>query len=135
VAVLFHARRQVSLRGGTAIEPDHLLFGILGADRDLLVPYLASDWTVGHLRSSLKGHFLPSGRRLREEDEVPFGPVVRAIFIHAASIAEHLGSRYVEPVHLLVAFLQDTSPAARRLRDCRVPADTIVERLKQSLSQ
>jgi ATP-dependent Clp protease ATP-binding subunit ClpC len=128
--VLFHARREVSLSRGTVIEPEHVVLGVLRADKSLIAAHLKAEWTVERVTSELKGQLTSLGRALPLDVEVPIAPAVRALILRAAEIADRLGHRDIEPGHLLAALLQDeTCPAGRALRDCGISSDSILEGL------
>ena len=128
--VLFHARREVSLGRGAVIEPEHVVLGVLRADKSLIAAQLKADWTVERVRSELKGQLTSLERALPMDVEVPIAPVVRALILRAVEIADRLGHRDIEPGHLLAALLQDeTSSAGRVLRDSGISSDSILQGL------
>jgi ATP-dependent Clp protease ATP-binding subunit ClpA len=128
--VLFHARREVSVSRGAVIEPEHVVLGVLRADKSLIAARLKADWTLERVRSELKGQLTSAGQALPVHVEVPVAPAVRALIFRAAEIADRLGHRDIEPDHLLAALLQDeTSSAGRVLRDSGISLDAILEGL------
>jgi ATP-dependent Clp protease ATP-binding subunit ClpC len=125
--VLFHARREVSVSRGAAIESEHVVLGVLRADKSLIAAQLKADWTVERVRSELKGQLTSLERALPMDVEVPIAPVVRALILRAAEIADRLGHRDIEPAHLLAALLQDeTSSGGRVLREAGISSDSIL---------
>lgn len=113
--VLFHARRELSLRPRAALEPEHVLLGILRTDLTLITAHLPTDPNAVQLESVLLQQVASTRAPLPEHIEVPLAPSVRAFLAQAAAVADELRSDDVEPGHLLIALLRDaTSPA----RDC-----------------
>jgi ATP-dependent Clp protease ATP-binding subunit ClpC len=125
--VLFHARREVSVSRGAAIESEHVVLGVLRADKSLIAAHLKADWTLARVSFQWKGQLTSVGQALPVHVEVPLAPAVRALIFCAAEIADRLGHRDIEPAHLLAALLQDeTSSGGRVLREAGISSDSIL---------
>lgn len=132
LVVLFHARRELSIRPRAALEPEHVLLGLLRADFTLITAHLPTDPNAVQLESVLIRQLASHEATLPEHVEVPLGPLVQALINRAAEIADELGDRNVEPSHLLVALLREpTSSAGRLLADRGVTAEAVLEGLRR----
>lgn len=66
-----------------------------------------------------------------EHIEVPFSPAVRTLLSAAALIADELGSKTIDPLHLLVALLKDEGSSVAQLRrDGGASAAAILAKLR-----
>jgi ATP-dependent Clp protease ATP-binding subunit ClpC len=101
---LFFARAAVSTVGGTAIETEHLLLGLIRA----------SEFTCGLLdRAQVDSEIfemqleqrLAAGERVPATVEIPFSEDVRSVLAFAVTEADRLGHNYIGPEHLLMGIL------------------------------
>jgi ATP-dependent Clp protease ATP-binding subunit ClpC len=102
--VLFFARYEASQDGSIAIEPEHLLLGILRGRppliRDLLAPVRPND-----LREDLDRR-TPLAERLPTSVEIPFTPPTKQVLGFAAEEADRLRHSYIGTEHLLLGLLR-----------------------------
>ena len=115
--VLFFARWEVSTRGGTAIEPEHVLLGLLRESKGSLDHLFAHhDIPLSELRQHLEGQAKGS-QRVSESVEIPFAMASKRVLNYAAQEADRLRHATIEPEHLLLALLhEDDGVAAASLR-------------------
>lgn len=129
--VIFFARLELSAHPASRIEPEHIVMGILRVDPMLISANLARDWTTERVETSLTLPAAPGLSALPEHVEVPVSPSVLALLRRAVVTADQLGSREVQPRHLLVALLDDESlPVVNLLREAGVSREVILEGLK-----
>ena len=111
---LFHARLQV--RRSRSIEPEHLLLGLLRAERKLIASHLKNGWTVARLQSVVKARLVPEAPdKVPHDVDVPFGAVTKQLIARASDIAAERGSTEFGSLELLVALVQDNSCSVGQL--------------------
>jgi hypothetical protein len=130
--VLFYARSEVSQLGSSAIEPEHILLGVLDEGNGLGCRILAR---TGDALDDFRGDIvrrLSSRDKVPESDEIPFSGSCERALQYAAEEADRLLHDYVGTEHLLLGLLrEDRSVAADVLaaRGLRIEAvrEAIVE--------
>jgi ATP-dependent Clp protease ATP-binding subunit ClpC len=109
---LFYARFETTQRGGTSIESEHLLVGLMRESR----------WPV----SAILKHFqvmpltllqeidrrVPQKERLAASVEIPFSPEVTRTLNHAGEEADRLTHSHIGPEHLFLALLGEGQSVA-----------------------
>ena len=120
--VLFHARSAVSQFGSSAVEPEHILLGVLDEGNGLGSRTLAQ---VGADLDQIRNDIL---RRLTIRgtipgfDEVPFSDSSGRVLQYAAEEADQLSHDFIGTEHLLLGLLREERgivaevPTARGLR-------------------
>lgn len=127
---LFYARLTVEKTGGTAIEPEHLLLGILRAApavvRGIGLDAGAATGLVQQLKEVLK-----QGTRVENVALLPFSPRLKAVMEQAGKEAARFAEERITPEHLLLAclILGGTSPAAHVVIDAGVTISGLRQRL------
>jgi uncharacterized protein (TIGR03435 family) len=132
--VLFHARSQVSQLGSNAIEPEHILLGLLDEGKGLGCRILArggaclDDYRSDTLRR------LTARAKIPESDAIPFSPSCERALQYAAEEADRLLQKHVGTEHLLLGLLREERSVAAEVlaaRGLRIEAvrDAIVELL------
>jgi ATP-dependent Clp protease ATP-binding subunit ClpC len=104
--ILFFARYELSTLGGQAIDPAHILLGML---RDQRMQGLFANWNVplADVRVHIERH-IPRGPKSPTSVEVPFAEATKRMLNGAAAEASRLRSYRVEPEHLLLALLHES---------------------------
>ena len=107
---LFFARIEAGQLGGNAIEPAHLLLGLLRAARGLDAAVFAeSTLTYSDLLGEL--HLpLQAGDMISPSVELPFSAQTQRVLELAARAAVGSGLEYVAPAHLLLGLLSIHDP-------------------------
>jgi Clp amino terminal domain, pathogenicity island component/NTF2 fold immunity protein len=110
--VIFFARYEVSQLGGTAIESEHLLLGLLrdGAVLDRFLRDAASN----DLRDEITGRTTVK-ERVATSVDLPLSNESRRILGYAAEEAERLKSPQIGPEHLLLGILREEESAAAQV--------------------
>jgi ATP-dependent Clp protease ATP-binding subunit ClpA len=127
IRVVFFARREVAERPRLAIEPEHLLLGVLDSEPVLVTGHLASDWSIDRLRKELTG---PTRSNLEEDVELPFTPGAETVLQRAAFEADRSGSSLVRPAHVLLALLDESQAVSKLLHAAGVTREAVAASLK-----
>jgi uncharacterized protein (TIGR03435 family) len=132
--VLFYTRSHVSQLGSRAIEPEHVLLGVLDEGNGLGCRILARTGVVlDDCRSDIVRR-LTGGEKVPESDEIPFSASCERALQYAAEEADRLLHSYIGTEHLLLGLLREERSAAADVlaaRGVRIEAvrETIVELL------
>jgi uncharacterized protein (TIGR03435 family) len=133
--VLFHARSEASQFGSRAVEPEHMLLGVLDEGRGLGSRILArtSD-DLGHLRSEIVGR-LTRHERVPETDEIQFSASCQRALQHAAEEANRLLHDHIGTEHLLLGLLHEEHGVAAEVLAARgVKIEAVREAIVELLS-
>jgi uncharacterized protein (TIGR03435 family) len=132
--VLFYARSEVSRLGSSAIEPEHLLLGVLTEGKGPGCRILArTGGTLDDFRSDIVGRLI--GReKISESDDIPFSVSCKRVLQYAADEADRLSHNHVGTEHLLLGLLREERSVAAEVlaaRGLRIEAvrEAIVELL------
>lgn len=120
-----YARTEAGAHGATAIEPEHILLGLLRADMDLinqfsppglsLVSFLALIETRGTVREEIPLSV-----------ELPLSAASERVLRQAAEAAGGQADRQIESGHILLGLLgEEDSAAGRMLRECGMDVSLI----------
>lgn len=134
--VLFHARSEASRLGSRAIEPEHMLLGVLDEGRGLGSRILAASRDeLGHLRNEIVGR-LTSHEKVPETDEIQFSASCQRVLQHAAEEADRLSDDHIGTGHLLLGLLHEQNGvAAEELTARGVTIEDVRAAIAESLSQ
>jgi len=146
--VIFFARFEASQSASPAIEPEHMLLGLLRENKDLLVKLTPLPDPAGAIRKSVE-HRAPPAEMISTSVELPLALGTKDVLTKAFEESEALGHRHIGPEHLLLGLLADSeSRAAEALQASRitaegirnfigvgewVPKPTLLEQLKKSI--
>jgi uncharacterized protein (TIGR03435 family) len=134
--VLFYARAEVSELGSRAIEPEHILLGLLDEGKGLGSRILArTGVALDDFRSDIVGR-LTVGEKIPESDEIPFSASCERALQYAAEEAARLLHSHIGTEHLLVGLLREERSVAAEVlaaRGLRIEAvrEAIVELLSR----
>src|SRR5947209_4719852 len=134
--VLFYARSEVSQLGSRAIEPEHILLGLLDEGNGLGSRILARTGdALDDFRSDIVRH-LTAREKVPESDEIPFSASCERALQYATEEADRLLHSYVGTEHLLLGLLREESSVAAEVlaaRGLRIEAvrEAIVELLRR----
>jgi uncharacterized protein (TIGR03435 family) len=134
--VLFYARAEVSELGSRAIEPEHILLGLLDEGKGLGSRILArTGVALDDFRSDIVGR-LTVGEQIPESDEIPFSASCERALQYAAEEAARLLHSHIGTEHLLVGLLREERSVAAEVlaaRGLRIEAvrEAIVELLSR----
>lgn len=132
---LFYSRAALSEHGGVAIEPAHLLLGLLQADADATGAVLTPAPTL-HVLSDCLVSAISSPDLLGDDIEVPFGADTSTILTRAEALAGEFSHETIAPEHLLLAVLvQAKGAVVACLQSAGVDLTRTAERLRQRLGE
>jgi uncharacterized protein (TIGR03435 family) len=117
--VLFYARSDVSQLGSSAVEPEHILLGVLDEGKGLGSRILArTGGALDDFRSDLVGR-LTVREKVPESDEIPFSPASERALQYAAEEADRLLHSYIGTEHLLLGLLREERSVAAEVLAAR----------------
>jgi uncharacterized protein (TIGR03435 family) len=134
--VLFYARSEVSQLGSSAVEPEHILLGVLDEGNGLGSRILARTGdSLDDFRSDIVRRF--TGReKVPESQEIPFSASCERALQYAAEEADRLLHSYVGTEHLLLGLLlEERSVAAEMLAARGLRIEAVREAIVESLSR
>jgi uncharacterized protein YbbC (DUF1343 family) len=113
--VIFFARYEASQFGAPAIEPEHLLLGLMREDKTLMSRFFPLTLSVEAIRREIEGRTI-----LREKTstsvELPLAPETKRVLAYAHEESDRLQHRHIGTEHLLLGLLrEDRSMAAEIL--------------------
>jgi len=109
---IFYARFEVSQLGSRAIEPEHILLGLLDEDKGLASRILArTGIALDGLRSDVVRR-LTGGEEVPESEEIPFSASCKRVLEYAAEEADQLLHIHVGTEHLLLGLLREERTVA-----------------------
>jgi uncharacterized protein (TIGR03435 family) len=117
--VLFYARSEVSQLGSSAIEPEHILLGVLDEGKGLGSRILArTAATLDDFRSDIVRQ-LTSRERVAESGEIPFSDSCKHALQYAAEEADRLSHNQIGTEHLLLGLLREERSVAAEVLAAR----------------
>jgi uncharacterized protein (TIGR03435 family) len=117
--VLFYARSEVSQLGSSAVEPEHILLGVLDEGKGLGSGILArTGGTLDDFRSDIVRR-LTSREKVPESDEIPFSASCERVLQYAAEEADRLLHNAIGPEHLLLGLLREEHSVAAEVLAAR----------------
>src|SRR2546423_9570293 len=116
--VIFFARYEASQFGAPAIEPEHLLLGLMREDKSLTARFLARAQTsLEAIRKEIEGR-APLREKISTSVELPLAPETKRVLAYAHEESYRLQHRHTGTEHLLLGLLrEERSMAAEILYD------------------
>jgi NAD(P)-dependent dehydrogenase (short-subunit alcohol dehydrogenase family) len=116
--VIFFARYEASQFGAQAIEPEHILLGILREDPAQVARFVADAHRLTEsIRKEIEAR-TALGEKTSTSVDIPLSGLAKRVLAFAAEEAERLSSRWIGPEHLLLGLLRvETSMASEILRE------------------
>lgn len=114
--VIFFARYEASQFGAPAIEPEHLLLGLMREDKTLAGRFFPRTLiSVEAIRKEVESRTILR-ERIPQSVELPLGPETKRVLAFSYEESERLHHRYIGTEHLLLGLLrEDRSLAAEIL--------------------
>jgi ATP-dependent Clp protease ATP-binding subunit ClpC len=110
--VIFFARYAVSELGSTAIEPEHLLLGLLREDSSLISRFLSPPGTsIDSICRQIEEH-TTTGEKIPLAADVPLSNRSENVLKTASEEAEHMSHYHVGTEHLLLGLVQEEKSLA-----------------------
>ncbi len=123
-AVLF-ARFEASQSASPAIEPEHMLLGILRENKELFVKLTSLPDPARALRKSIQ-HHVPPSEVISTSVELPLSAATKSVLMRAFEESEAMGHKHIGPEHLLLGLLgEQESLAAKALEISGINAENI----------
>src|SRR5262249_32752654 len=111
--VIFFARYEVSQSGGTTIESEHLLLGLL-REGGAVVSRFVRDATLAELREEITG-WMTVKEKVATSVDLPLSNESKRILAYAAEETERLRSDHIGPEHLLLGMLREEKSVAAQV--------------------
>jgi uncharacterized protein YbbC (DUF1343 family) len=115
--VIFFARYEASQCGASAIEPPHLLLGIMREDKYVMRHFIdASPDIIEKIRNNLKRRQEkgePREEHIASNTELPLADGTKRALAHAHEAAEEMRHRHIGTEHLLIGLLRDETSEIR----------------------
>jgi len=114
--VIFFARYEASQFGAPAIEPEHLLLGLMREDKTLTGRFFPrASVSIESIRKEIEGRTLLR-EKISTSVELPLAPETKLVLAYAHEESERLQHRHIGTEHLLLGLLRgDRSMAAEIL--------------------
>lgn len=127
--VIFFARHEASELGGSAIEPDHILLGIVREDRQLISRFCnLTPTSLDEMRDKIRA---TTGSIAKHASaDMPLSPQAKKVLTYAAEESKQLNHKYLGTEHLLLGLLREESLAAEILIEHGVDLKTVREEFR-----
>jgi ATP-dependent Clp protease ATP-binding subunit ClpC len=104
---IFFARYEVSELGGNAIEPEHLLLGLLREDKSL-IPHLFREQykPMKELIRRKIEEYSRMGEKITTSVEIPLSVKAKKVLMYAAEESEEMSHKHIGTEHLLLGLLR-----------------------------
>src|ERR1700722_16814668 len=112
--VIFYSRSMAHLLGGTKIETEHLLLGLLRADMVLSRRFLGSPWAAEEIWQEIE-RSKPVRPIAPGTVDLPLSTTAKHALLLAAEEADQLSSKKIRTEHLLLGLLRDDKCLAAAL--------------------
>ena len=118
--------------GGSYIETEHLLLGLLREDKALANRFLPSAAQIDSIRNQIEAQ-TPIRKKASTAVDLPLSHPCKRVLAYGAEEAERMGHKHIGPAHLLLGLLrEEKSFAAQLLRDQGLTLDSVREQVQQS---
>jgi ATP-dependent Clp protease ATP-binding subunit ClpC len=113
--VIFFARYEASQFGAPAIEPEHLLLGLMREDKTLTARFLARAHTsLENIRKEIEGR-APLREKISTSVELPLAPETKRVLAYAHEESDRLQHRHIGTEHLLLGLLREERSMAAEI--------------------
>jgi ATP-dependent Clp protease ATP-binding subunit ClpC len=113
--VIFFARYEASQFGAPAIEPEHLLLGLMREDKTLTARFFArAHASIESIRKDIEGR-APLREKISTSVELPLAPETKRVLAYAHEESDRLQHRHVGTEHLLLGLLREERSMAAEL--------------------
>jgi len=130
---IFFARYEASRLGGTTIETEHLLLGLIREDKNLTSRFLRNSPLSESIRKEIEGR-TTIREKVSTSVDLPLSNECKRILVYAAEEAERLRHRHIGTEHLLLGILrEEKSVAAEILQERGLRLDRIREELARAV--
>ena len=113
--VIFFARYEASQFGAPAIEPEHLLLGLMREDKTLTARFLArAAASLEAIRKEIEGR-APLREKVSTSVELPLAPETKRVLAFAHEESDRLQHRHIGTEHLLLGLLREERSMAAEI--------------------
>ncbi len=113
--VIFFARYEASQFGAPAIEPEHLLLGLMREDKTLTSRFLArAQASLEAIRKEIEGR-APLREKISTSVELPLAPETKRVLAFAHEESDRLQHRHIGTEHLLLGLLREERSMAAEI--------------------
>src|SRR5918993_642271 len=113
--VIFFARYEASQFGAPAIEPEHLLIGLMREDKTLTSRFLArAQASLEAIRKEIEGR-APLREKISTSVELPLAPETKRVLAFAHEESDRLQHRHIGTEHLLLGLLREERSMAAEI--------------------
>jgi len=113
--VIFFARYEASQFGAPAIEPEHLLLGLMREDKTLTARFLArAQASLEAIRKEIEGR-APLREKISTSVELPLAPETKRVLHYAHEESDRLQHRHIGTEHLLLGLLREERSMAAEI--------------------
>jgi hypothetical protein len=117
--------------GSSSVAPEHVLLGLVAADKALAHRFLHGADSVEWYRAQIEDR-APRREPIQTAEELPFNGASERVLEHAEEEAARMGHEHVHTEHLLLGLLrEDDSVAAEILRERGLRLDTVREQVER----
>jgi len=129
---IFFARYEASQFGGSHIDTEHLLLGLLREDKALANRFLRSHAAVESVRKQIEEH-TTIREKVSTSVDLPLSHECKRVVAYGAEEAERLNHKHIGTEHLLLGLLrEEKSFAAQLLREQGLTLDLVREHAHKS---
>ncbi len=112
---IFLARYEASQFGAPAIEPEHLLLGLMREDKTLTARFLArAQASLESIRKEIEGR-APLREKISTSVELPLAPETKRVLAYAHEESDRLQHRHIGTEHLLLGLLREERSMAAEI--------------------
>ena len=112
--VIFFARYEASQFGSPYIDTEHLLLGLLRADKPLVNRFLRAQASAESIREQIDAH-TTIREKVATSVDLPLSNEGKRVLAYAAEEAERLGQKHIGPEHLLLGLLREDRCSAAQI--------------------
>src|SRR6266850_1423924 len=113
--VIFFARYEASQFGAPAIEPEHLLLGLMREDKTLTGRFFPrAQITIESIRREIEGRTLLR-EKISTSVELPLAPETKRVLAYAHEESDRLQHRHIGTEHLLLGLLREERSMAAEI--------------------
>jgi hypothetical protein len=128
---IFFARYEASQFGGSFIETEHLLLGLLREDKDLANRFLGPYAKIEAIRGSIEARGT-KGPKVATSVDLPLSQECKRALAYSAEEAERMHHKHIGTAHTLLGILrEEKSLAAQLLREQGLTLKSVREQVRQ----
>lgn len=134
--VIFFARSEASELGSSAIEPHHILLGVILEDKALISRFSKVTPTpFDSIRERIRAT-TGSGEKLSASVDMPLSAEAKHVLTYAADEADRLNHMFIGTEHLLLGLLRtEHTVAAQVLVDLGIDLEMVRQELRDSKTE